>query len=299
MEKNDTIAVLIDAENSQANLVREILSEIARYGNPAIKRAYGDWSNPHLSGWRNILNNNAIQPVQQFSYTTGKNASDSALIIDAMDLLHNMDSTGITAFAIVSSDSDFTRLATRMRESKFTVYGIGRKQTPQGFVSACNKFIYTEILTGDTEPTSKAEPQTENPSKDSPKEETAKPKRATRPTPMNQTAQKAMERSPLSLPPLSKADADLKKILCMAIDAISRDDGWAFLGRVGAFLGKNHPDFDSRNYGFSKLGPLVKTLPYLETKELANPKVPNGNEIYVRQKPQTHTEAPILDLITK
>ena len=141
--QNDKLAVLIDADNAQAALVRALLAEISRYGTANVKRAYGDWTTPNLKSWKGVLHELAIQPVQQFSYTTGKNATDSSLIIDAMDLLH---SGGMNGFCLVSSDSDFTRLATRIREAGLIVYGFGQRKTPQAFVAACDKFIYTEIL---------------------------------------------------------------------------------------------------------------------------------------------------------
>jgi uncharacterized LabA/DUF88 family protein len=137
------LAVLIDADNAQASTIQELLAEVSRYGTASVKRAYGDWTTPNLKGWKEVLHKLAIQPMQQFNYTTGKNATDSSLIIDAMDLLH---SGGLNGFCLVSSDSDFTRLATRIREAGLLVYGFGEKKTPQPFVAACDKFIYTEIL---------------------------------------------------------------------------------------------------------------------------------------------------------
>jgi uncharacterized LabA/DUF88 family protein len=143
---NDKLAVLIDADNAQASIVSELLAEVSRYGTASIKRAYGDWTTTNLKGWKEVLHKMAIQPIQQFSYTTGKNSTDSSLIIDAMDLLH---AGRVNGFCLVSSDSDFTRLATRIREAGLVVYGFGEKKTPQPFVAACDKFIYTEILKPD------------------------------------------------------------------------------------------------------------------------------------------------------
>lgn len=140
---NDKLAVLIDADNAQATIVNELMAEVSRYGTATVKRAYGDWTTPNLRGWKEVLHKLAIQPMQQFSFTTGKNATDSSLIIDAMDLLH---SGAVSGFCLVSSDSDFTRLATRIREAGLVVYGFGEQKTPQPFVAACDKFIYTEIL---------------------------------------------------------------------------------------------------------------------------------------------------------
>ncbi len=223
---NHKLAVLIDADNAQASVIQELLAEVSRYGTATIKRAYGDWTTQNLRSWKDVLHTMAIQPIQQFSYTSGKNATDSALIIDAMDVLH----TGsVDGFCLVSSDSDFTRLATRIREAGLVVYGFGERKTPEPFVAACDKFIYTEIL--------RTEPMTE---KDAPKVE-----------------------------PVAVADVrKLQPMIIAAIDANAREDGWAALGGVGSHIGKINPAFDSRNYGFKKLSELVRSLKYLEVKEL-------------------------------
>jgi uncharacterized LabA/DUF88 family protein len=221
---NQKLAVLIDADNAQASVIQELLAEVSRYGAATIKRAYGDWTTTNLKGWKEVLHTMAIQPIQQFSYTSGKNATDSALIIDAMDVLH---SERVDGFCLVSSDSDFTRLATRIREAGLVVYGFGERKTPEPFVAACDKFIYTEIL--------RVEKETEKG-----KEEVA-------------------------------AVADVRKLQPMviaAIDANARDDGWAALGGVGSHISKMDPAFDARNYGFKKLSELVRSLNYLEVKEL-------------------------------
>ena len=215
----DKLAVLIDADNAQPSIVRELLAEISRYGTANVKRAYGDWTTQNLRGWKDVLHEMAIQPMQQFSYTTGKNSTDSSLIIEAMDLLH----TGrLSGFCLVSSDSDFTRLATRIREAGLVVYGFGERKTPQSFVAACDKFIYTEIL---------------------------------RP----QQAQVAEEEA-ASLEPL-------EPMLRTAVTATTKESGWAALSAVGSMLMKNSPSFDPRNYGFQKLGELVRKQPYIETQE--------------------------------
>ena len=225
---NQKLAVLIDADNAQASVIQELLAEVSRYGTATIKRAYGDWTTTNLKGWKDVLHTMAIQPIQQFSYTSGKNATDSALIIDAMDVLH--DNT-VDGFCLVSSDSDFTRLATRIREAGLVVYGFGERKTPEPFVAACDKFIYTEIL------------RTESiPEKDSVKVESV---------------------------PQAVADVrTLQPLLVAAIDANARDDGWASLGGVGSHIGKIDTAFDARNYGFRKLSELVRSLKYLEVKEL-------------------------------
>jgi uncharacterized LabA/DUF88 family protein len=223
------LAVLIDSDNTTASLTTELLEEIAKYGTPTIKRAYGDWTTQQLVGWKEELLRHAIQPVQQFSYTRGKNSTDSALIIDAMDLLY---AGNLEGFAIVSSDSDFTRLATRLRESGMTVYGLGRRNTPAPFVAACDRFIYLDLLS--REPQAAAQPA-------SPDEE-----------------------PPPVLP-------NLKRALSTAISSTSKDDGWSNLGEVGSYLIKSNAAFDSRDYGQPKLSELVRAEPYVEVKDVAGP----------------------------
>lgn len=238
MATNVKLAVLIDADNDDASVIQELLAEVSRYGTATIKRAYGNWTTPQLQHWKEVLNRLAIQPIQQFSYTTGKNSSDSALIIDAMDVLHSKQVDG---FCIVSSDSDFTRLATRIRESGLAVYGFGQRKTPEAFVAACDKFVYTEILKASTAP----EPNTKAP----------------------------------QFPPL-------KPMILEAIEASSRDDGWAPLGPVGGHITKNNPAFDARNYGFTKLSDLVRKQNYLEFKDVSTTR-PDGvtnNHLHIRGK---------------
>jgi hypothetical protein len=222
------LAVLIDSDNTTASLTTELLEEVAKYGTPTIKRAYGDWTTPQLAGWKEELLRHAIQPMQQFAYTRGKNATDSALIIDAMDLLY---AGNLEGFVIVSSDSDFTRLATRLRESGMTVYGLGRRSTPAPFVAACDRFIYLDLL---TQPPQKPE----------------------RP---------ASEDEPSSPPP------NLERILSNAISSTSKDDGWSNLGEVGSYLSKSHAAFDPRDYGHAKLGELVRSESYVDVKDVPGP----------------------------
>ncbi len=218
------IAVLVDADNTSPKHVSALLDELAQYGVATVKRAYGDWTTPQLGGWKTELNKHAIAPVQQFSYTTGKNSTDSALIIDAMDLLY---SGNLDAFAIVSSDSDFTRLATRLRESGRTVYGLGLRKTPASLVAACDKFIYLEVL-GENVAT---------------------------PDPGGTGA-------PTEDPPLP----DLQRLLTRAVKTTSQDDGWAHLGAVGTYLSSASASFDPRNYGYSKLIALAQAQPYLDVE---------------------------------
>jgi uncharacterized LabA/DUF88 family protein len=223
------LAVLIDSDNTTASLTTELLEEIAKYGTPTVKRAYGDWTTQHLVGWKDELLRHAIQPVQQFAYTRGKNSTDSALIIDAMDLLY---AGNLEGFVIVSSDSDFTRLATRLRESGMTVYGLGRRTTPEAFVAACDRFIYLDLL----------RPELEEP------------------------ARRAAEGGEPTPPP-----PDLKRVLSTAISGTSKDDGWSNLGEVGSFLSKSNAAFDARDYGHSKLSELVRAQSYVDVRDVPGP----------------------------
>lgn len=224
-KKDLKLAVLIDADNIPYSNIKGMLDEIAKLGIPTIKRIYGDWTKRTVSGWKPALLEHAITPIQQYSYTSGKNATDSAMIIDAMDILH---SEKVDGFCLVSSDSDFTRLATRLRESGMLVIGIGEKKTPSPFIVACDKFIYIEII-GDTEVPDKVEE--------------TKSKRP--------AAQK---------PKIDPIDRNLIRLLKSSIDDMADDDGWAALAAVGALINKKKPDFDPRNYGFMKLTPLIKSM---------------------------------------
>ena len=225
------LAVLIDGDNIPSAHVKEMMEEIAKYGNPTIKRIYGDWTKPHLSKWKNLLLENAITPIQQYGYTTGKNATDSAMIIDAMDILY---SSKVNGFCLVSSDSDFTRLAVRLREAGMQVIGIGEKKTPNPFIVACDRFIYVEIL-------------------------------------KNKTDREALdiESEKDNLDKITQKDIEL---IATTISDVSDDDGWAFLGDVGSLLQKKQPNFDSRNFGFDKLTPLIKSIDRFELEQRENPK---------------------------
>ena len=214
------LAVLIDGDNIPSAHVKEMMEEIAKYGNPTIKRIYGDWTNPHLSKWKNLLLQNAITPIQQYAYTTGKNATDSAMIIDAMDILY---SEKVNGFCLVSSDSDFTKLATRLREAGMQVIGIGEKKTPTPFIVACDKFIYIEIIRKQS------------------------------------TSKEDINKKDEAVEIIDRITPKVIKLISSTITDSSDEDGWAFLGDVGSLIQKKQPNFDSRNYGFEKLTPLIKS----------------------------------------
>jgi len=251
MQKEIRLAVLIDADNVPYSNVKGVMEEIAKYGTPTFKRIYGDWTRPTVSGWKNVLLENAITPIQQYSYTSGKNSSDSALIIDAMDILY---SGKVDGFCIVSSDSDFTRLATRLREAGMKVFGIGQKKTPNPFIVACDKFIYMEIIpmVDETEP--------------------------------NETKTKEVKPKPKAS--VDKVSKETVKLIKATIDDLADENGWAFLGEVGNLLLKKQPNFDPRNYGFLKLTPLIKSLPQFEIDKRETDKA-GIKLVYIRNKDQS------------
>jgi uncharacterized LabA/DUF88 family protein len=253
-------ALLIDADNAQAKAIEAILTEAARYGDATSRRCYGDWTNTQLSGWKNVLNKHAIQPIQQFGYTSGKNATDSALIIDAMDLLYTGKFNG---FFLVSSDSDFTKLATRLREEGLEVIGIGKRKTPEAFRAACNKFIFTETIMVE-ETTLNLATEIKSPTKDNDVVLIEK----------NNLIPKAAE---------SLADPELKKLIIEAIKSASEEDGWANLGGVGSCINLINSSFDPRNFGFSKLGKLIRSLNYIELEDRKNSDT-GGSNTYVKLK---------------
>jgi hypothetical protein len=223
------LAILIDADNVPYSNVKGMMEEITKYGTPTTKRIYADWTKPNANGWKSVLLEHAITPIQQYSYTVGKNSSDSAMIIDAMDLLY---SDKVDGFCIVSSDSDFTRLAIRLRESGMKVIGIGEKKTPNSFIVACDRFIYIEVLDG-----------------------------AIKQKPVKSSITSALEsKKPIEPTPSSKIDLQTIELIEATIEAIGDDDGWAFLGDVGNLIVKKKPEFDPRNYGFTKLTPMLKSL---------------------------------------
>jgi uncharacterized LabA/DUF88 family protein len=247
--RTDKLAVLIDADNTQPSIIDGLLDEVAKYGVASVKRIYGDWTSTNLRSWKERLLEYAIQPIQQFAYTTGKNATDSAMIIDAMDLLY---SEKLDGFCLVSSDSDFTRLAARLRESGLTVYGFGEKKTPRAFVSVCDKFIYTEILREAAEGILE-----EN------DDEEAKP-----------AAKRRRE---------FKVDRKLLKLLRDTVDDLADESGWAYLGGVGQKISLRSADFDPRNYGFRKMGDLFRAISQFETEERPQPNG-TGQQVYIRWK---------------
>ena len=239
------LAVLIDADNAPRTALTEIMAECVKYGTPTVKRIYGDWTMDNMGSWKPLLLENALIPIQQYSYTTGKNSTDSAMIIDAMDILYSHQVDG---FVLVTSDSDFTRLALRLREAGLKVYGIGERKTPTPFIVACDKFIYVEVIRG--------------------AEEKAAEKEAPHP------------HYPVTRRPIPQA---IVALIASTIQDVSDEDGWAFMGELGNILPRRQPDFDPRNYGFEKLTTLVKSIDRFEID--ARPtSVPNVKHIYVRDR---------------
>lgn len=258
------LAVLIDADNAQASIIEGLFEEIAKFGVASVKRIYGDWTQPNLGSWKKVLLDYSIQPVQQFAYTKGKNATDSSLIIDAMDLLYTRRFEG---FCLVSSDSDFTRLAARLREEGLTVYGFGEKKTPSPFVSACDKFIYTEILRA---PAVAAEPAVNI-------EKPAIANNGNAPA----SAVKADDKTTVTAAPKVKVPLD---VIAKVIDDISDESGWTNLGPVGTNISKLRPDFDPRLYGFKKLSDLIKAQPQKFEVEERGTSTTGGKALYVRNR---------------
>ncbi len=252
MNKNKTsdqlkLAVLIDAENTQPSIIEGLLSEVAKYGIASVKRIYGDWTNPGMKSWKEVLLPYSIQPIQQFRYTAGKNATDSSMIIDAMDLLYTEHLDG---FCIVSSDSDFTRLSSRIRENGLMVYGFGEKKTPASFVGACDKFIYTEILRSGVDDSNA--PTTRKSSNE------------------------------------LKSDTKLVTLLRNAVEDSADEGGYAFLSIIGQNIVKRMPEFDPRNYGYRKLGDLIEATHLFQQMERAAKNAP-GTHVFFRDKRRKDT----------
>jgi uncharacterized LabA/DUF88 family protein len=261
-ESATKLAVLIDADNAQPSIIEGLLAEVAKFGTSYVKRAYGDWTGMNLNGWKDHLLAQSIQPIQQFAYTSGKNSTDAAMIIDAMDLLYSGRFDG---FCLVSSDSDFTRLAARIRESGLTVFGFGERKTPKPFVAACDKFTYTENLAYAVNPTTPTSP--------------------------------VVAPKPVASANQLKNNTALVNQLRNALEAASDDDGWATLAAIGHIITKQHPDFDSRSYGYPKLSDLV-TATTLFDLERRSPGSGKMSVIYARdkhrpdKKPPTATPGP-------
>lgn len=252
-EKDLRLAVLIDADNASRTAMRDVMAEVAVYGTPTIKRIYGDWTSPNMNSWKSILLETAITPIQQYSYTTGKNSTDSAMIIDAMDILYSGTCDG---FVLVSSDSDFTRLATRLREAGMKVYGMGEKKTPKPFIVACDKFVYIEVIRAAAKQAAEA----------AKKKEEAQAKK---------TAKKENKKCQTSSSP---APEEIVELIAESVEDLCEEDGLAHMGKLGNLLLKKQPDFDPRNYGFSKLSKLIRALDRFQI-------VPQGEEnveYYVR-----------------
>lgn len=249
MEKDKKIAVLIDADNVSEKYIKYIIDEISNHGIPTYKRIYGDWTKPQLAPWKNVLLSYSISPIQQYNYTTGKNSTDAALIIDAMDILY---SNNVDGFCIVSSDSDFTKLASRLREAGMFVIGMGEKKTPKPFISACEMFKYLEVLASMA-----SEPAETKSIKEVPKQEEQK----------------------VGMTNINRLIETIKTI----ITEISDEDGWAFLGKLGNTLNKRYPDFDTRNYGYTKLTPFLSSLNHFEIRSIkaSNPSI---SLKYIRNK---------------
>lgn len=286
MASDNRFAVLIDADNVSVKYIKIILDEISKDGIATYKRIYGDWTNPSLISWKSTLLDNSIIPVQQYSYTTGKNSTDSAMIIDAMDILY---SGRVEGFCLVSSDSDFTRLAARLRESGMTVIGMGESKTPNSFIAACNKFKYLDILSAADE----AEAEEAAPKAEPAKKQAAQPKK---------TAQKAAAKKPKEEPKAEKEPKPaepkkqqekaieeprtslrtIRRALRTIVRENSDEDNWIMVSQVGNLLDKRYTDFDVRNFGFSKLTPFLESLDMFEIKDMK--KDSSSPQKYVRLK---------------
>ena len=259
-EKDLRLAVLIDADNASRTAMKDVMAEVAVYGTPTIKRIYGDWTSPNMSTWKSILLETAITPIQQYSYTTGKNATDSAMIIDAMDILYSGNCDG---FVLVSSDSDITRLATRLREAGMKVYGMGEKKTPKPFIVACDKFVYIEVIRAAAQQAAQQEKESV-PQKSSKK-----------------SSKKAAQQA-VSAPAASAVPQDMVELIADSLENLCDEDGYTLMGKLSNLLMKKQPDFDPRNYGFSKLSKMIKSLDRFEVdvRQVGD----NNTDIYVRDK---------------
>ena len=269
-ERDLRLAVLIDADNAPRSALGDVMAEVAVYGTPTIKRIYGDWTTPNLASWKPLLLENAITPVQQYGYTTGKNSTDSAMIIDAMDILY----TGqVDGFVLVSSDSDFTRLAIRLREAGKKVYGMGEKKTPNPFIVACDKFVYIEVIRSAAQ-----QERAEEAAREEPKE----PPKPARRAAIKMGAEAAPAPAPEAEPP-SRVPKEIITLLADSVEMLADEDGYAPLGEVANLLVRKKRDFDPRNFGFSKLSKLVKALPRFEV-DVRQGGQSNMKHFFVRDK---------------
>lgn len=258
--KDLRLAVLIDADNVPYSNIKAMLEEMAKYGVPTFKRIYADWTKPTVSGWKSVLLENAITPIHQYSYTTGKNATDSSMIIDAMDILY---SGKVDGFCIVSSDSDFTRLAIRLREAGMKVFGFGEKKTPTAFISACDKFVYIEILAEDAQPASAPQKSRRNKQRKEVEMTSVEPENGKK--------------------RLGAVTREVIKIISDSVEDLADESGWTYLGDLGNLLIKKQPDFDPRNYGFQKLVLLIKSMKIFEIEKRDTAKG-NVKHVYVKLK---------------
>ena len=299
------LAVLIDADNAPRSAIKDVMAEVAVHGTPTIKRIYGDWTSPNMSTWKPLLLENAISPVQQYAYTTGKNSTDSAMIIDAMDILY---SGKVDGFVLVSSDSDFTRLATRLREAGMKVLGIGERKTPGPFIVACDKFIYIEVIRAAGEKARAAARAAEQKKKEEERAERARLEREKREK-AEASARAEAEKQPAGrsggkksrkkVPPKpAEPEAEVKpaepelecgippemiELLADSVEGVADEDGYAFMGDLGNLLVKKQPDFDPRNFGYSKLTQMVKALDRFEI-DVRPTNLPHIKHIFVRDK---------------
>ncbi len=272
--KDLRLAVIIDADNVPSANVKAMMEEIAKFGTPTFKRIYGDWTRPHISAWKNVLLENAITPIQQYGYTTGKNSTDSAMIIDAMDILY---SNKVDGFCIASSDSDFTRLALRLREAGMKVIGIGEQKTPRPFIVACDKFIYIEILKREA-PAAKKPLRTKRTEKKivTPAAVIENEKAV---IPVNEAPEIVTEKTEASYSKpkgLQEINDEIMNLISASVSDIADENGWAFLGDVGNLINKKKPDFDARNFGFAKLSSMIKSLDksfIIEERETSNGRI--------------------------
>lgn len=296
MENGKVIALLIDAENVSPKYIKVILSEVSMYGTPAYKRIYGDWTTNEMSSWKKVLSEHNIQPIQQFRYTQGKNASDSALIIDAMDILY---AKNVDGFCLVSSDSDFTRLAARLRESRMFVIGMGESKTPTAFKSACDSFKYLDVLMSmnkaaeaDAEPAPAAPVKAAPAPKKADKAAEKQPEKAEKAEKAQRGAKKKADKQEKSEPPAVHSEeelagsfvplAEIVEKIREIIDYESDEDGYMTLSQVGVMLSRLYADFDSRNYGFSKLHKLIDYTKAFETRYQELPS--GGKNLMIRNK---------------